>query len=195
MPPVDLYEHLMTAIQQHNATEVEALLEQWPGDINDHLLSCAISNNDPEIVAVLAPRAIGEHMEGLSYAAYLGHLECAKVLTPYCSDDERKNALSNAAANGRSGVVEYLVEQCDVTSSYALFSAVVHEEYEIFEFLFPLSNPWWVLGEMRTHFQNYPPDDHERKYIAWFEQRMAEEQQKTLLNEIPNTTVVRVSKL
>lgn len=196
MTSVDLYDDLMTAIHQRNATEVGALLEQWPGDVNDHLLNCVIANNDPDIVALLAPRAVGEHRDdGLSYAVSLGHVECVKVLTPHCSDAERKSALSNAVADGRMDIVQYLAKQCDVKSSYALFNAALHEEYEIFEFLFPLSDPWWVLNEMRKHFHESPPRDSERKHIAWFEERMAEEQRKTLLTHIPDTAVVRVSKM
>lgn len=197
MTSVDIYDDLMTAIHQRNAREVAVLLEQWPDDVNDHMLNCAVSYNDPEMVSLLAPRAVGECRDGLAYAVSLGNLECVQALTPYCSDDERKSALSNAVAHGhmRMKIVEYLAQHCDVRSSYALFNAVLHEEYEIFEFLFPLSDPWWVLDEMRKHFHESPPRDSERKYIAWFEQRMAEEQRKTLLNQICDTAVVRVSKI
>lgn len=196
MTSVDLiYDNLMTAIQQRNVNAVCVLLEQWPGDVNDHMLNCAISLNAPDMVEVLAPRAVGEHREGLRNAVLLGYLECVKVLTPHCSDEEIKSALSKAVANGHMPLVQYLVGQCDVKSSYSLFHAVVYEKYEIFEFLFPLSDPWWVLDEMRNHFQKSPPCDKERKYVAWFEQRMAEEQRKTLLTHIPDTAVVRVSKM
>lgn len=197
MTSVDISDNLMTAIHQRNAMEVAALLDQWAGDVTDHMLNCAISYNAPEIVALLAPRAVGEHRDGLGYAVSLGHLDCVKVLTPHCSDDERKSALSNAVAHGhkRMIIVEYLALHCDVRSSYALWGAVLNEEHEIFEFLFPLSDPWWVLDEMRKHFQESPPRDNEHEYIAWFEQRMAEEQRKILLNEISDTAVVRVSKI
>lgn len=195
MTSVDISNDLMTAIHQRNATEVAVLLEQWPGDVTDHMLNAAVSSNAPEIVAVVAPRAVGEQRDGLAYAVSLGHLECVQVLTPYCSDDERRSALSNAVAHGRMNIVQYLTQHCDVRYSYALFNAVLHEEYEIFEFLFPLSDTWWVLDEMRKHFHESPPRDNERKYIAWFEQRMAEEQRKNLLNEISDSEVVRVSKL
>lgn len=196
MKPVDnTYDNLMTAIHQRNAIKVGVLVEQSPGDVNDHMLNCAISSNAPEIVALLAPHAVGEYMDGITYAASLGRLECVKVLAPHCSDDERKSALSNAAADGHMDVVQYLAGQCDVKSSYALFNAILHEKYEIFEFLFPLSDPWGLLDEMRKNFQEGPPNDHERKCIAWFEQRMAEEQRKTLLNEVSDTAVVRVAKL
>jgi len=197
MPSVDIYDDLMTAIHQRNAIEVAGLLEQWPDDVNDHMLNCAVSYNAPEIVALLAPRAVGECRDGLAYAVSLGHLECVQALTPYCSDDECKSALSEAVTHGhrRMEIVEYLAQHCDVKSSYALFNAVLHEEYEIFEFLFPLSDPWRLLDETRKNFQEGPPNNHERKCIAWFEQRMAEEQRKTLLNHICDTAVVRVSKI
>lgn len=195
MPSVEIYDDLMTAIHQHNATEVGVLLEQWLGDVNDHLLNCAIDNNDPDIVALLAPRAVGEHRDGVIYAVELGHLECVQQIIPYCSEDDVKGALCHAVINGRMSLVEYLAGQCDVKSSHALFDAILYQEFEIFELLFPLSDPWRLLDETRKHFQEGPPNDHERKCIAWFEQRMAEEQRKTLLNEIPDTTVVRASKL
>ena len=190
-----IYDNLMKAIRQRNVTEVGVLLEKWPDDVNDRMFDCAISANAPEIVALLATRTGGDHMEGITYSASLGYLECVKVLTPHCSDRERKSALSTAVAGGHMDVVKYLVGQCDVKSSYALFNAILCEKHEIFEFLFPLSDPWGLLDKTRKHFQEGPPDDHERKCIAWFEQRMAEEQRKTLLSEISDTAVVRVSKL
>jgi len=43
MPFVDI--HLMTAIHQCTVMEFGVLLKQWPNEVNDHMLTCALWKN------------------------------------------------------------------------------------------------------------------------------------------------------
>jgi len=192
---LDHYDHLMNAVESCNLPRVEQLLAQWPGDVNDHLLNAAISLNAPEIVAVLAPRAIDQHHKGLVKAVNHKFLDCVDVLLPYCSNEQRVNALGWAVENDFLRGVTHLAAHCDVYNSHSLFVAVLWRREEIFEFLFPLSDPWRTLNDMRAEFHTSPPSKDERENWMWFEQRMAEEQRKTLVGELPTPSASRAAKI
>lgn len=78
----------------------------------------------------------------LSVAAERGHLDCVQYLLPLVEPNEVEEGLINAAAAGKSVVVEFLAADCTQTNTFNLsaFHACINNHEDAFWIVYPLCN-------------------------------------------------------
>lgn len=76
----------------------------------------------------------------LSIAAEQGHLDCVRYLLPLVEPNEVEEGLINAAAAGKSVVVEFLVAYCTQVNTFNLsaFHACINSHDDAFWIVYPL---------------------------------------------------------
>lgn len=120
--------------------------------------------------------------QALKEAAKNGHLDCVKFLwnrsIPHL-DSRGAKALIAAACTGQLEIVQYILDQGvdpHYKMSQPLCEAVLHNQYDVVNLLYEISNPDHVLTTLQSRCSN------RYSQWQWFEELVTAKKQKTILN-------------
>lgn len=125
----------------------------------------------------------------LSVAAERGHLDCVRYLLPLVEPSEIEEGLINAAASGKTGVVQFLVAYCTQVNTFNLsaFHACINNHDDAFWIVNPLCDVDNVHNrlKMARYEQGHPQSR------LFYEAKFRE----TLLSETMGDRPTRVLKM
>jgi len=152
MPIDSLSQNLFKAAKQGDAAELERLMQR--GDLRgvySYALTYAVANNHLDCVKALAAQCtpLTLYQNGLVPALQSNHSECAAyLLSLFTQPFDCKDALVAAATHSNVEMVKQLLMFCEPNAetgpkcgSFALVKAVSAGHTEIFELLWPHSDP------------------------------------------------------
>lgn len=127
--------------------------EQLRGDFH-YVVSQAVVKKDIKALDVLLAHEMfsAPALPDIFYAVKNNDAECVQRLLPYTSEDRCSAALGQAHCNIE--IVKLLLEKADArwNNSVALGFACVSKQKDIFELLYPLSDPHAALHELQKRY-------------------------------------------
>lgn len=163
----DCHDLLEQAIERKDNKEVARLVPLLDEDAVPFSLWSAVANNYTYAVKLLVARSGCEDNEhSLWVAVSQGYVEGVKLLLPIC--DPRKN------------------------NSNCLQRAVLNDDMEIFELLYPVSNPRIALQELRTSEQiEEQPDRADNCVFVELEARVLQKKLQYTVKNAGNHQLVK----
>ena len=154
----DFYPAVVTAIEERNPEGLAVLLAQHIGQVDPEMLCHAVHANCVKCVELLIPHCGADNIfYGLGEAGTLDRLECAQVLAQHCKMDAIVMAAGDAAQAGSLRTLRFFSTLCDFcdNESWPLQMACWGKQYDIIDYLYPLSNPSEALECLRKDIEKY----------------------------------------
>lgn len=126
----------------------------------EELLKTAASSGSVECFEYLQPHVSKPivYADALNSAAENGHLTMVQHIASLVGEYDKEEALCMAVLYNRVDVVHYLLPLCNPKNKSSKFLAAASAERhtDLFELLYPLSNPENALGYLQSTFANQP---------------------------------------